>query len=71
VRQRRNPARPRKDTIAHEITETFYSRVKAEPNMPFAQIMRDLRQKTYSSGEDTYAAYCFYGDPAACRSTAG
>ncbi len=60
-----------KDTIAHEIAETFYSRVKAEPNMPFAQIMRDLRQKTYSSGEDTYAAYCFYGDPAACRSTAG
>jgi CHAT domain len=27
-----------KDTIAHEIAETFYKRVKAEPNTPFAEI---------------------------------
>ncbi len=62
-----------KDTIAHEIAETFYKRVMAEPNTPFAEILRDLRQKAYLPGraEDTYAAYCFYGDPAACRSSDG
>lgn len=56
-----------KDTIAHDIAESFYKRVKAEPNTPFAEIVRDLRQKAYTPGraEDTYAAYCFYGDPAA------
>jgi hypothetical protein len=57
-----------KDSIAHEIADTFYKRVKAEPNTPFAEILRDLRGKAYeAAAEDTYAAYCFYGDPAASR----
>jgi hypothetical protein len=58
-----------KDNIAHEIADTFYSRVKAEPKTPFADILRDLRGKAYdeAKAEDTYAAYCFYGDPAATR----
>jgi CHAT domain-containing protein len=62
-----------KDTIAHEIAETFYKRVKAEPNTPFAEILRDLRRKAYAPGEaqDTYAAYCFYGDPGASRASDG
>jgi len=62
-----------KDTIAHEIAETFYKRVKAEPNTPFAEILRDLRRKAYTPGEaqDTYAAYCFYGDPGASRASDG
>jgi hypothetical protein len=56
-----------KDTIAHEIAVEFYRRIKAEPATPFAAILRDLRAKSYSvgGGEDTYAAYCFYGDPLA------
>lgn len=62
-----------KDNIAHAVAQEFYTRVKAQPNVPFAEILRDLRKKAYLAGqaEDTYAAYCFYGDPAACRSTAG
>jgi hypothetical protein len=56
-----------KDTIAHEIALEFYRRIKAEPATPFAAILRDLRAKSYAveGGEDTYAAYCFYGDPLA------
>jgi hypothetical protein len=56
-----------KDTIAHEIAVEFYRRIKAEPATPFAAILRDLRVKSYAveGGEDTYAAYCFYGDPLA------
>jgi hypothetical protein len=58
-----------KDSIAHEIAEKFYDRIKKEPNTPFAQILADLRKKSYAEGggEDTYAAYCFYGDPLARR----
>jgi len=56
-----------KDSIAHEIAVEFYRRIKAEPATPFAAILRDLRTKSYAAegGEDTYAAYCFYGDPLA------
>lgn len=58
-----------KDSVAHEIAEKFYERVKKEPNTPFAQIIADLRRLSYAKdgGEDTYAAYCFYGDPLARR----
>lgn len=60
-----------KDTIAQEIAKIFYQRLLAEPGTPFAEILRDLRRKAYEPGraEDTYAAYCFYGDPAAVRAT--
>jgi CHAT domain len=58
-----------KDSVAHEIAETFYKRVAEEPETPFSEILRDLRKKSYAAegGEDTYAAYCFYGDPLARR----
>jgi CHAT domain len=56
-----------KDDIAHQVAETFYGSVKSEPGTTFAEIMRRLRAKAYenNSAEDTYAAYCFYGDPCA------
>jgi hypothetical protein len=56
-----------KDSIAHQVAETFYTSVKSEPGIPFAEIIRRLRAKAYedTSAEDTYAAYCFYGDPCA------
>lgn len=55
-----------KDSIAHEIAEKFYDRIKKEPDTPFSQIFADLRKQSYEGGgEDTYAAYCFYGDPLA------
>jgi hypothetical protein len=56
-----------KDEIAHQVAEAFYNSVKSEPSTPFAEILRRLRAKAYEgkSAEDTYAAYCFYGDPCA------
>ena len=58
-----------RDSIAHEIAQKFYERIKKEPNTPFAEILADLRKQSYAEGggEDTYAAYCFYGDPLARR----
>jgi hypothetical protein len=58
-----------KDSFAHEVAKTFYGRLKTEREIPFAEILRDIRRKAYKPGhaEDTYAAYCFYGDPAARR----
>ena len=58
-----------KDSIAHEIAEKFYERIQNEPSTPFAEILADLRKLSYKAegGEDTYAAYCFYGDPLARR----
>ena len=56
-----------KDSIAHRIAMDFYMRVKQEPRTPFAEIFRNIRENAYdpANGEDTYAAYCFYGDPSA------
>lgn len=58
-----------KDDLANELATKFYERVKAEPKTPFAEILRDLRARSYegSEAEDTWAAYCFYGDPLAAR----
>ena len=52
------------DGVAHQVAVTFYDTVKKKPRTPFADILRDLRAKAYADGgEDSYAAYCFYGDP--------
>jgi CHAT domain len=58
-----------KDSIAHRVAVEFYDRIKKEPQTPFAEILRDLRKRSYADegGEDTWAAYCFYGDPLAAR----
>jgi hypothetical protein len=54
------------DETARVVAEEFYKGVKAEPTRPFAAILRDIRRKAYDPGaRDTYAAYCFYGDPKA------
>ena len=54
-----------KDSIAHEVAVAFYTEAVTNPKRPFADILRDIRAKAYAAGggEDTYAAYCFYGDP--------
>jgi CHAT domain len=54
-----------KDTIAHEVAIDFYQAALDDPARPFADILKDIRAKSYVEGgaEDTYAAYCFYGDP--------
>lgn len=58
-----------KDSIAHELAVELYDRIGNEPQTPFAEILRDLRKRSYAEegGEDTWAAYCFYGDPLAVR----
>jgi hypothetical protein len=58
-----------KDSIAHQLAVEFYQRIESEPKTPFAEILRDLRKRSYAEGggEDTWAAYCFYGDPLATR----
>ena len=57
-------------TVAHDVASEFYSRLN-EPNTSMATIIRDIRRKAYSEGkhmgEDSYAAYCFYGDPLCTR----
>lgn len=41
-----------------------YERAIADRARPFADILREIRAKAYAqNGEDTYAAYCWYGDP--------
>ncbi len=55
------------DRVAHQVAVTFYHTVKTKPATPFADILRELRAKAYAADcEDSYAAYCFYGDPYAC-----
>ena len=69
-----------KDTVAKEVAEAFYQRVLAEPSTSYAEIMQELRARAYKVtgqkaeegsgfqvGEDSFAAYAFYGDPLASR----
>ncbi|HET9210704.1 MAG TPA: CHAT domain-containing protein [Thermoanaerobaculia bacterium] len=58
-----------KDSVAHQLAVELYQRIDKEPQTPFAEILRDLRKRSYAEegGEDTWAAYCFYGDPLAAR----
>jgi len=54
-----------KDEIAHHIACTFYERITMNPAVAFAAVFQELRKQAYVSGEDSFAAYCFYGDPLA------
>jgi hypothetical protein len=57
-----------KDKFAYLIAREFYESLQDNPRTPFAEILRGIRAKAYKEGgQDTYAAYCFYGDPAARR----
>jgi serine/threonine protein kinase len=54
------------DRTAHNVAVEFYEQILSNPTMPFAEALRRIRARGYAAeGEDTYAAYCFYGDPAA------
>jgi len=54
-----------KDDIAHGIACSFYEQITTNPAIEFAAVFQQLRKRAYESGDDTYAAYCFYGDPLA------
>jgi hypothetical protein len=54
------------DRTAHDAAVAFYEQLIERPETPFAEGLRRIRARAYEEdGEDTYAAYCFYGDPAA------
>ena len=58
-----------RDDLAHDVAMDFYRNVLQEPTRPFAEVLRQVRARAYdkaAGAEDTYAAYCFYGDPLAC-----
>jgi len=61
------PAWSVKDTIAHEIATRFYNELEANPGKSLAAIFQEIRKEAYNKGEDTYAAYCFFGNPLATR----
>jgi hypothetical protein len=55
------------DNVACHVASDFYREVAQRSGSSFAEILRDIRKKAYDpeTGVDTYAAYCFYGDPRA------
>jgi CHAT domain len=57
------------DDVAGVVARSFYEKLQANPDTPFAAIMRDIRARAYEGPdpEDSYAAYCFYGDPLAAQ----
>jgi hypothetical protein len=57
------PLWPVQDKAALDVTQTFYPR--ALKGVPFAAVMKEIRAKAYDQAIDSYAAYCFYGDPMA------
>jgi hypothetical protein len=60
------------DAVASQVSRLFYDAVRAAPALPFAAIMREIRRRAYEgeNPEDSYAAYCFFGDPLAAQVTA-
>lgn len=58
-----------KDEIAAEVARGFYEQIDSKP---FAEILREFRARAYDPerAEDSYAAYCFYGDPCAAKASA-
>jgi len=50
-----------------EIAREFYAIVKANHGVPLSRIIAGIRAKAFDGTRitDTYAAYCFYGDPCA------
>jgi hypothetical protein len=52
--------------------QEFYSEVSSNPNVRFADVLKQIRKHAFegsTQGEDSYLAYCFYGDPFAQRAT--
>lgn len=58
-----------RDDLAHTVAMEFYESVVSNPTRAYADILREIRARAYdeaTGAEDTFAAYCFYGDPLAC-----
>jgi hypothetical protein len=59
------PLWPVRDTIASKVAVDLYRRALDESERTLAEIVRDIRARAFEADpfEDSYAAYCFYGDP--------
>jgi hypothetical protein len=52
------------DGIAHDLATQLYDELRAQPELTPADALRTLRNNAYSNGgADSWAAYCFFGDP--------
>jgi hypothetical protein len=63
------------DVTAESAARKFYTTLREHPEVPFADILRRIREEAYTSpnppdGLSTFAAYCFYGDPLAVSASA-
>lgn len=57
-----------RDDVASEVALELYERALDEPNRTLAELVRDIRAHAFDPEkefEDSFAAYCYYGDPAA------
>lgn len=52
------------DDVAHLLATGLYDALRADPAATPAGVLRALRDRAYATGgADSWAAYCFYGDP--------
>ncbi len=56
---------PVDDQIASVISKRFYKLLQDNKRVSCAEFLREVRKQAYQDADavDTYAAYCFYGDP--------
>jgi CHAT domain len=58
------PLWPVEDKLASKIALTLYEEALKSDAKSIAEILRDIRRRGYEGeNADTYAAYCFFGDP--------
>ena len=60
------PLWPVDDELASKVAVELYEKALAPGADPIAEILRDIRARGYEEEDaDTFAAYCFFGDPQA------
>jgi len=54
-----------KDDLANQVALDFYQEALAARSRPFAEILAGIKRRSYATqgAEDSFAAYCLYGDP--------
>ena len=57
------PLWPVQDAAALQVSQLFYNQVLG--GSPLSEALKSIRAKAYDEAIDSYAAYCFYGDPEA------
>ena len=53
------------DTVAHEVAAEFYDQHARHPDQALGKVFQAIRSRAYDpqGGQDSYAAYAFFGDP--------